>query len=136
MSLELCGNLNDELERYALLRRPGMTPQRVAELKPPFDINRFPTVLNAEDIASDGVPLGVVDAVSLAPSDELRLWMERLSRGALPTAPTATAPTATAPKPFVQGGAAAGGGRGRGGGGVFVCAAANAFPPPHQGAGE
>ena len=96
MSLELCGNLNDELERYALLRRPGMTPQRVAELKPPFDINRFPTVLNAEDIASDGVPLGVVDAVSLAPSDELRLWMERLSRGALPTAPTATAPTATA----------------------------------------
>ena len=44
MSLELCGNLNDELERYALLHRPGMTAQRVAELKPPFDIGRFPTV--------------------------------------------------------------------------------------------
>ena len=81
MAMELSGNLKDELERYKLLHVPGMTPARLAELKPPFDHTQFPTILNMEDLASDNVPIGVVDAASVAPSDEIRDWLASLSLG-------------------------------------------------------
>eukprot|EP00300_Choanocystis_sp_HF-7_P027300 c3238_g1_i1.p1 GENE.c3238_g1_i1~~c3238_g1_i1.p1 ORF type:complete len:983 (-),score=215.43 c3238_g1_i1:156-3029(-) len=55
MALDLSGNLNDELERWRLLTKQNLSPSRINQLKPPYDVRRFPTVLSAQSIQGGGV---------------------------------------------------------------------------------
>ena len=66
MSLELSGNLKDEMLRYRFMGGAGMPFERVEEVIAPFDTNRFPTVLTEEDLQTTDLRhhLGQVDAAA------------------------------------------------------------------------
>eukprot|EP00753_Platysulcus_tardus_P009377 PLAT202.5.p1 GENE.PLAT202.5~~PLAT202.5.p1 ORF type:complete len:951 (-),score=501.46 PLAT202.5:84-2936(-) len=58
MSLDLSGNMGDELDRWMLLTQRGLSRDRIDVLKPAFDLLNFPTILSADALFANGTAPG------------------------------------------------------------------------------
>ena len=78
MALNLCHNMNEELQFLQLLRDAKLSYDRVMELFPPFDFTRFPTVLQQEDFPKNFTE-GIVDAAAEKPDEAALDWYSELA---------------------------------------------------------
>lgn len=50
MAYDLAGNMNSEITRFRLKVRQGLSPERIDQLMPPYDMTQFPVALSPADL--------------------------------------------------------------------------------------
>lgn len=82
MSYGLSGNLPRELLRAKLLTDQGLDVRRVMELVPAFDLQDFPTIVQAEDVCED--PSARHDQTRCELPSTMETWLNSLTSSAQP----------------------------------------------------
>lgn len=77
MSLDLSGNMNDELVRYSLLVDQGLSPERIEQLFRQFPDDANPTILSEDDITDSVLPTKTL-ADEIAEAETRQAELDRL----------------------------------------------------------
>ncbi|KAA0150460.1 hypothetical protein FNF29_05263 [Cafeteria roenbergensis] len=69
MAYDLAGNLNSEITRFRLMARQGLSPERIEQLMPPYDMTQFPVALSPADLGLGGEQFGCDASLRSAATD-------------------------------------------------------------------